>query len=98
MKKILLIGGGGYIGGNSCVSNFTDDSVNLLNQVIDKNSSDNTISFNGKMRFTLELSADLSKEDIEKEVMAFDKTKQYMEGKNLKRIIIVPKKIVNIVI
>ena len=34
------------------------------------------------MRFTLELSADLSKEDIEKEVMAFDKTKQYMEGKN----------------
>ena len=39
------------------------------------------ISFNGKMRFTLELSADLSKEDIEKEVMAFEKTKQYMEGK-----------------
>ena len=56
------------------------------------------ISFNGKMRFTLELSADLSKEDIEKEVMAFEKTKQYMEGKNPKRIIIVPKKIVNIVI
>ena len=56
------------------------------------------ISFNGKMRFTLELSADLSKEDIEKEVMAFEKTKQYIEGKNPKRIIIVPKKIVNIVI
>jgi len=56
------------------------------------------ISFNGKMRFTLELSADLSKEDIEKEVMNFEKTKQYMEGKNPKRIIIVPKKIVNIVI
>ena len=56
------------------------------------------ISFNGKMRFTLELSADLSKEDIEKEVMAFEKTKQYMEGKNPKRIIIVPKKIVNIVL
>ena len=56
------------------------------------------ISFNGKMRFTLELSADLSKEDIEKEVMALDKTKQYMEGKNPKRVIIVPKKIVNIVI
>ena len=56
------------------------------------------ISFNGKMRFTLELSADLSKEDIEKEVMAFEKTKQYIEGKNPKRIIIVPKKIVNIVL
>jgi leucyl-tRNA synthetase len=56
------------------------------------------ISFNGKMRFTLELDADLSKEEIEKEVLALDKTKQYMEGKNPKRIIIVPKKIVNIVI
>lgn len=56
------------------------------------------ISFNGKMRFTLELSADLSKEDIEKEVMSLDKTKQYLEGKNPKRVIIVPKKIVNIVI
>jgi leucyl-tRNA synthetase len=50
------------------------------------------------MRFTLELDADLSKEEIEKEVLALDKTKQYMEGKNPKRIIIVPKKIVNIVI
>ena len=50
------------------------------------------------MRFTLELSADLSKEDIEKEVMSLDKTKQYLEGKNPKRVIIVPKKIVNIVI
>jgi leucyl-tRNA synthetase len=56
------------------------------------------ISFNGKMRFTLELDANLSKEEIEKEVLALDKTKQYMEGKSPKRIIIVPKKIVNIVI
>ena len=56
------------------------------------------ISFNGKMRFTIELSADLSKEEIEKEVMALEKTKEYTEGKNPKRIIIVPKKIVNIVI
>ena len=50
------------------------------------------------MRFTIELSADLSKEEIEKEVMALEKTKEYTEGKNPKRIIIVPKKIVNIVI
>ena len=56
------------------------------------------ISFNGKMRFTIELSANLSKEEIEKEVMALAKTKEYTEGKNPKRIIIVPKKIVNIVI
>jgi leucyl-tRNA synthetase len=56
------------------------------------------ISFNGKMRFTIELSAELTKEDIEKAVLAYDKTKQYLENKTPKRIIIVPKKIVNIVI
>ena len=41
-------GGGGYIGGNSCVSNFVDDTESLKNIVIDDNSSDNTITFNGK--------------------------------------------------
>jgi len=56
------------------------------------------VSFNGKMRFTMDLSAELSKEDIEKAVLAFDKTIQYLEGKSPKRVIIVPKKIVNIVI
>ncbi len=56
------------------------------------------VSFNGKMRFMLELPTTLSKEDIEKEVMAHDKTAGYLDGKEPKKIIIVPKKIVNIVI
>ena len=55
------------------------------------------ISFNGKMRFTLELSLDLSKEEIEKAVMENEKTIAQLEGKAPKKVIIVPGKIVNIV-
>jgi leucyl-tRNA synthetase len=55
------------------------------------------ISFNGKMRFTMELPLDLSKEDIEKAVMAHEKTKAQLEGRVPKKVIIVPGKIVNIV-
>jgi leucyl-tRNA synthetase len=55
------------------------------------------ISFNGKMRFTLEISLDLSKEEIEKTVMSHEKTIAQLEGKTPKKIIIVPGKIINIV-
>lgn len=55
------------------------------------------ISFNGKMRFTLDLPADLSKDEIEKIVMDHEKTKAQLEGKAPKKVIVVPGKIVNIV-
>ena len=55
------------------------------------------VSFNGKMRFTLELPANLDKNQIEKIVLEQKQTIQYLQGKEPKRIIIVPKKIVNIV-
>ncbi|WP_445747633.1 leucine--tRNA ligase [Polaribacter sp.] len=55
------------------------------------------ISFNGKMRFTLELSLDLSVSEIEKAVLNHEKTIAQLEGKSPKKVIIVPGKIVNIV-
>ena len=55
------------------------------------------ISFNGKMRFTMELPLDLSKDEIESAVMAHEKTAQYLQGRTPKKIIVVPGKIVNIV-
>ena len=55
------------------------------------------ISFNGKMRFTMELALDLSKDDIEKAVLANDKTKEQLQGREPKKVIVVPGKIVNIV-
>jgi len=55
------------------------------------------VSFNGKMRFKINLPADFSKEEIEQEVMKHDKTLHYLDGGSPKKIIIVPKRIVNIV-
>lgn len=55
------------------------------------------ISFNGKMRFTLELPLDLSKEEIEKTVMAHEKTQAQLQGRTPKKVIVVLGKIVNIV-
>ena len=55
------------------------------------------ISFNGKMRFTLDLSLDLTKEEIERIVLEHDRTKQQLDGRTPKKVIVVPGKIVNIV-
>ncbi|MDO6595513.1 leucine--tRNA ligase [Oceanihabitans sp. 2_MG-2023] len=55
------------------------------------------ISFNGKMRFTLELPMDLSKDEIEKAVMSHEKTMAQLDGRTPKKVIVVPGKIVNIV-
>ena len=55
------------------------------------------VSFNGKMRFTMELPLDMTKDDIEKEVLAHQKTQVQLAGRVPKKIIIVPGKIINIV-
>jgi len=55
------------------------------------------ISFNGKMRFTMELSLDLSTEAIEEAVMSNEKTQTQLAGRVPKKVIVVPGKIVNIV-
>ena len=55
------------------------------------------ISFNGKTRFTIELSLDMNKEEIETAVMAHEKTQAQLQGRTPKKIIVVPGKIVNIV-
>ena len=49
------------------------------------------------MRFTLDLSLDLSKDEIEKIVMAHEKTQAQLAGREPKKVIIVPGKIINIV-
>lgn len=56
------------------------------------------VSFNGKVRFKLSLSAELSKEDIEEIVLKNDKVLAQLNGNNPKKIIVVPKKIINIVV
>ncbi|WP_459209993.1 leucine--tRNA ligase [Aquimarina rhabdastrellae] len=62
-----------------------------------ESSKEYPISFNGKMRFKMELPLDMSKEDMEAAVMAHEKTQQQLAGRTPKKVIIVPGKIVNIV-
>lgn len=57
-----------------------------------------TVSFNGKARFQKVFSIDDSKEEIEKKVLADERTLKYMVGKTIVKIIIVPRKIINIVL
>ena len=55
------------------------------------------VSFNGKMRFKIALPVEMSKDEVEAEVMKHEKTAHYLEGKTPKKVIVVPKRIVNIV-
>lgn len=55
------------------------------------------VSVNGKMRLTMEFPIDKPKEEIQKEVLANETVQKFMEGKNMKKMIFVPKKIINIV-
>lgn len=55
------------------------------------------ISFNGKKRFTLELPLDLSKDEIEEKVMTDERTLKRLDGRQPKKVIIIPGKIINIV-
>lgn len=56
------------------------------------------ISVNGKVRTKLDFGADMSKEDIEKQVLASEIIQKWLDGKQPKKVIVVPKRIVNVVI
>ncbi len=56
------------------------------------------ISFNGKARFNLQFAADATNEEIERTVLAHENSQKYIGGKAIKKVIIVPRKIVNVVV
>ncbi len=76
-----------------CDAGFPEYNEEFLKE----NSVKYPISFNGKVRFMLELPAGMSKEEVEKTALADEQTAKFMEGKTIKKIIVVPGKIVNIV-
>ncbi len=57
-----------------------------------------TISFNGKARYNLEFAVDADNAEIEKTVLNHPSSEKWLEGKAPKKVIIVPKKIVNVVV
>lgn len=56
------------------------------------------ISFNGKVRFTLEFAADATREEIQETVLKHPDSQKWIDGKTPKKVIVVPKKIVNVVL
>ncbi|EON71613.1 leucine--tRNA ligase [Lysinibacillus sphaericus] len=67
-------------------SKLVDDEVEVAVQVA------------GKVRAKIIVSKDASKEEIEKVALADDKVQEYMAGKNLVKVIVIPGKLVNIVV
>ena len=63
-----------------------------------ENSVKYPISFNGKVRFTLELAAGLSPKEVEEIALSNEQTQKFMDGKTIRKVIVVPGKIVNIVL
>ena len=70
----------------------------LKEEYLKEDSVNYVISFNGKARFNLTFPADATNEEIEKTVLAHESAQKYIEAKTPKKIIIVPKRIVNIVL
>lgn len=59
---------------------------------------DYPVSFNGKMRFKLSLPIDFTVKQVEEAVISNEKTGRYLEGKALRKVVVVPGKIINVVI
>ena len=84
------------LGNNSSVT--TSDFPKFNESYLIENEINYPVSFNGKMRFKITLPAEMSKEDVEVEVLKHERTVHYLEGKSSKKVIVVPKRIINIVI
>ena len=63
-----------------------------------ENTVNYTVSFNGKARFNKEFPTDADAAAIQSGVLADERSEKWMEGKSIVKVIVVPKKIVNIVI
>ncbi|MFZ4786024.1 MAG: class I tRNA ligase family protein, partial [Flavobacteriales bacterium] len=59
---------------------------------------DYPVSFNGKTRFFISLPIDMNAADVEKAALSHEKAAQWLEGKTPKKVIVVPKRIVNVVL
>ena len=63
-----------------------------------ENTVNYTVSFNGKARFNQAFPADATSDDIQASVLADERSAKWMEGKQVVKVIVVPKKIINIVV
>lgn len=67
-------------------------------EYLKENTANYAVSFNGKARFTIQVPADMPKEEVEKLALSHESSAKWLDGKTVRKIIVVPNKIVNIVI
>jgi leucyl-tRNA synthetase len=67
-------------------------------EFVKESSIEYPVSFNGKMRFKIKLDAEISKEEAEKKVLEAEQSQKWLEGKTVRKVIFVPKKIINVVL
>ncbi len=80
-------------------STIVDASWPLFNEEYLKESSVTyAVSFNGKARFNIEVPADMPGEEVEKIALNHESSVKWMDGKTVRKVIVVPGKIVNIVV
>jgi leucyl-tRNA synthetase len=70
----------------------------FIQEHLAESSFDYPVSFNGKMRFKVNLSLSLNPKEIEEQVLKLEESSKWLEGKAPKKVIVVPGKIVNVVI
>jgi len=80
------------------VSVVKQDFPNWNEAFLIENTFNYPVSFNGKKRFELELPITMTVKDIETHVLELEETTKWMNDKPAKKIIIVPKRIINIVV
>ena len=56
------------------------------------------VSFNGKARYNIEVPADMPQKDVEEKALSHELAQKWIDGKTIRKIIVVPRKIVNIVV
>jgi leucyl-tRNA synthetase len=84
------------LGNKESVTKATFPSVN--EKYLTDDSFDYPVQVNGKVRFTFSVSNLLSNAEVEKEILSSEEAKKWLEGKTPKKVIVVPKRIVNIVV
>lgn len=84
------------LGHNASVTSATFPE--FVGDYVKENTFEYPVSFNGKMRFKLEMPVDAAREEIEKQALEHEKAQRWIEGKQVRKVIVVPNKIINIVI
>ena len=84
------------LGGEGSVCDATWPSYN--EEYLKEDCVNYTVSFNGKARFNIEFPLDADNQTIEKTILSDERSNKWIEGKEIKKVIIIPKKIVNIVV